>query len=163
VDSIITMPTDMRWYRSVPTRKNSKPSSRPPNLPMGAPGTPQILVTIAARFGRVSWKYSALAYSLILKDVGVLMQTLYLIATDYGAWRMRGSEPTTSICSRRSRGWNSTSRARSVNLPLAAGVCRCAGRTPEARDHRRRSHRIKILLLRDARIFMPTTGTAKTA
>src|SRR3984957_18368576 len=42
---------------------------------MGAAGTPQILVTIAARFGRVSWKYSALAYSLILKDVGVLMRT----------------------------------------------------------------------------------------
>jgi len=51
---------------------------------MGAAGTPQILITIAARFGRVSWKYSALAYSLILKDVGVLMQTLYLMATDMG-------------------------------------------------------------------------------
>jgi len=51
---------------------------------MGAAGTPQILVTIAARFDRVSWKYSALAYSLVLKDVGVLMQTLYLMATDMG-------------------------------------------------------------------------------
>jgi len=51
---------------------------------MGAAGAPQILITIAARFGRVSWKYSALAYSLILKDVGVLMQTLYLMATDMG-------------------------------------------------------------------------------
>jgi len=29
-----------------------------------------------------SWKYSSIAYSLILKDVGVLMQTLYLMATD---------------------------------------------------------------------------------
>ena len=51
---------------------------------MAAPGVPQILIVIAARFGRVSWKYSALAYSLILKDVGVLTQTLYLIATDMG-------------------------------------------------------------------------------
>jgi SagB-type dehydrogenase family enzyme len=51
---------------------------------MGAAATPQILITTAARFGRVSWKYSALAYSLILKDVGVLMQTLYLTATDMG-------------------------------------------------------------------------------
>jgi SagB-type dehydrogenase family enzyme len=51
---------------------------------MGESGTPQILVTIAARFGRVSWKYSSLAYALILKDVGVLMQTLYLMATDMG-------------------------------------------------------------------------------
>jgi SagB-type dehydrogenase family enzyme len=51
---------------------------------MDAPATPQILITIAARFGRVSWKYSGIAYSLILKDVGVLLQTLYLMATDMG-------------------------------------------------------------------------------
>jgi len=51
---------------------------------MGAPATPQILITIAARFSRVSWKYSSVAYSLILKDVGVLLQTLYLMATDMG-------------------------------------------------------------------------------
>jgi SagB-type dehydrogenase family enzyme len=49
---------------------------------MDASGTPQILITIAARFGRISWKYSALAYSLILKDVGVLIQTFYMAATD---------------------------------------------------------------------------------
>jgi SagB-type dehydrogenase family enzyme len=49
---------------------------------MDAPATPQILFTIAARFDRVSWKYSAIAYSLILKDVGALLQTLYLTATD---------------------------------------------------------------------------------
>jgi SagB-type dehydrogenase family enzyme len=51
---------------------------------MDAPALPQILITIAARFGRTSWKYSALAYALILKDVGVLTQTLYLVATDIG-------------------------------------------------------------------------------
>lgn len=51
---------------------------------MGAPAAPQILITIAARFGRVSWKYSSVAYSLILKDVGVLLQTFYLMATDMG-------------------------------------------------------------------------------
>lgn len=44
----------------------------------------QILVVIAARFNRIAWKYSAIAYSLILKDVGVLLQTLYLAATDMG-------------------------------------------------------------------------------
>jgi SagB-type dehydrogenase family enzyme len=49
---------------------------------MDAPAAPQILITIAARFGRVSWKYSSLAYALVLKDVGVLLQTLYLMATD---------------------------------------------------------------------------------
>jgi SagB-type dehydrogenase family enzyme len=51
---------------------------------MDAPGVPQVLLTIAARFDRVSWKYSSIAYSLILKDVGVLIQTLYLMATEMG-------------------------------------------------------------------------------
>jgi SagB-type dehydrogenase family enzyme len=51
---------------------------------MGASSPPQILITIAARFGRMSWKYSSIAYALILKDVGVLTQTLYLMATDLG-------------------------------------------------------------------------------
>jgi SagB-type dehydrogenase family enzyme len=51
---------------------------------MGAPAAPQILITIAARFGRISWKYSSIAYALVLKDVGVLTQTLYLMATDMG-------------------------------------------------------------------------------
>ena len=51
---------------------------------MGESGVPQILVTIAARFGRVSWKYSSIAYSLILKDVGALTQTFYLMATAMG-------------------------------------------------------------------------------
>ncbi len=49
---------------------------------MDASGPPQILITIAARFDRIAWKYSAIAYSLILRDVGVLLQTLYLAATD---------------------------------------------------------------------------------
>jgi SagB-type dehydrogenase family enzyme len=51
---------------------------------MDAPGVPQILITIAARFDRTAWKYSSIAYSLVLKDVGVLIQTLYLMATDMG-------------------------------------------------------------------------------
>ena len=51
---------------------------------MGASAPPQIVITIAARFGRIAWKYSSIAYALILKDVGVLMQTLYLMATDMG-------------------------------------------------------------------------------
>jgi SagB-type dehydrogenase family enzyme len=51
---------------------------------MGVPAAPQILITIAARFGRMSWKYSSIAYALILKDVGVLIQTFYTMATDMG-------------------------------------------------------------------------------
>jgi SagB-type dehydrogenase family enzyme len=51
---------------------------------MDAPAPPQVLITIAARFGRVSWKYSSIAYALILKNAGVLIQTLYLAATEMG-------------------------------------------------------------------------------
>jgi SagB-type dehydrogenase family enzyme len=51
---------------------------------MGVSAAPQILITIAVRFGRISWKYSSVAYALILKDVGVLTQTLYVMATDMG-------------------------------------------------------------------------------
>jgi SagB-type dehydrogenase family enzyme len=51
---------------------------------MDAATEPQVLITMAARFGRLSWKYAGIAYSLVLKDVGVLMQTLYLAATDMG-------------------------------------------------------------------------------
>jgi SagB-type dehydrogenase family enzyme len=53
-------------------------------LAIGAPAPPQILITIAARFGRMSWKYSSLAYRLILEDAGVLLQTFYLMATGMG-------------------------------------------------------------------------------
>jgi SagB-type dehydrogenase family enzyme len=42
---------------------------------------PQILLTLASRHTRVSWKYSGMAYSTQLKNVGVLYQTLYLVAT----------------------------------------------------------------------------------
>ena len=45
---------------------------------------PQVLITLAARFGRVSWKYESMAYATILKDVGVLFQTMYLVATQMG-------------------------------------------------------------------------------
>ncbi len=42
---------------------------------------PQILILIAARFQRVSWKYESIAYSTILKNAGALFQTFYLVAT----------------------------------------------------------------------------------
>ena len=50
----------------------------------GACASPQLLILIAARFERVSWKYSSLSYALILKEVGALMQTMYLVATAMG-------------------------------------------------------------------------------
>jgi oxazoline/thiazoline dehydrogenase len=42
---------------------------------------PEILIMITARFGRVSWKYTSIAYATILKNVGALYQTMYLVAT----------------------------------------------------------------------------------
>lgn len=45
---------------------------------------PDVLITVTARFQRVSWKYAGMAYATILKDVGVLYQTFYLVATAMG-------------------------------------------------------------------------------
>ncbi len=45
---------------------------------------PQVLITLASRFGRMSWKYASIAHALTLKNVGVLQQTLYLVATAMG-------------------------------------------------------------------------------
>jgi SagB-type dehydrogenase family enzyme len=42
---------------------------------------PQVLIIVAARFQRLTWKYESLAYALMLKHVGVLYQTMYLVAT----------------------------------------------------------------------------------
>lgn len=47
-------------------------------------GMPQILLILAARFQRVAWKYESMAYAVILKDVGVFYQTMYLVATAMG-------------------------------------------------------------------------------
>ena len=40
-----------------------------------------VLITLAARFQRVSWQYRSIAYSLLLKDVGAVFQQMYLAAT----------------------------------------------------------------------------------
>lgn len=45
---------------------------------------PQVLLVISARFGRLMFKYETIAYALTLKHVGVLMQSLYLVATEMG-------------------------------------------------------------------------------
>ena len=41
----------------------------------------QVLLIIATRLPRVGWKYASIAYALTLKHVGVLYQTMYLVAT----------------------------------------------------------------------------------
>ncbi|MEA2488222.1 MAG: hypothetical protein QOH21_14 [Acidobacteriota bacterium] len=45
---------------------------------------PQVVLTIAARFDRFFWKYESIRYAAILKNVGVLYQTLYLVAEAMG-------------------------------------------------------------------------------
>ena len=45
---------------------------------------PEVLMVLAARFRRVTWKYRSMAYAGILKDVGVLYQNMYLVATAMG-------------------------------------------------------------------------------
>lgn len=47
----------------------------------GMTTTPQVLITITARFRRLSWKYSGMWYALALKHVGVVQQTMCLVAT----------------------------------------------------------------------------------
>jgi oxazoline/thiazoline dehydrogenase len=43
--------------------------------------TPQVLMIVAARFARINWQYESIAYAIILKNVGVLLQTMYLVST----------------------------------------------------------------------------------
>lgn len=47
----------------------------------GQQTVPQVLLVVTARFGRLFWKYQSIAYSLILKHVGALYQTIYLVST----------------------------------------------------------------------------------
>lgn len=45
---------------------------------------PQVYFGITARFQRMQWKYESIAYALILKHVGIVFQTMYLVATAMG-------------------------------------------------------------------------------
>ena len=42
---------------------------------------PDVLITLAARFQRIAWKYQSMAYAMILKNTGALYQQMYLVAT----------------------------------------------------------------------------------
>ncbi|MGW4930457.1 SagB family peptide dehydrogenase [Agromyces sp. NPDC004153] len=46
--------------------------------------TPPVLVILAADFARLSWKYEGIAYELLLKDVGVVLFSMQLVATAMG-------------------------------------------------------------------------------
>ncbi|NDJ53227.1 MAG: SagB/ThcOx family dehydrogenase [Chloroflexi bacterium] len=53
-------------------------------LPQDDGSLPQVLITYGARFARINWKYQSIAYALTLKNVGVLMQTMSLVAEALG-------------------------------------------------------------------------------
>ena len=45
---------------------------------------PDVLILFASRFNRISWKYEKMSYAATLKNVGVLYNQMYLIATALG-------------------------------------------------------------------------------
>jgi SagB-type dehydrogenase family enzyme len=47
-------------------------------------GPAQVLISMTARFRRLSWRYEGLAYRLVLMHVGVLMQSLYIVCAAMG-------------------------------------------------------------------------------
>jgi len=49
-----------------------------------AGGTPDVVIILASRFARNSWKYQGLALTTGLKNIGVIMELMYLTATDMG-------------------------------------------------------------------------------
>ncbi|NRQ34211.1 SagB/ThcOx family dehydrogenase [Nonomuraea sp. NN258] len=63
-------------------------------------GTPPALITITARFRRLSWKYNGLSYSLVLKNVGALTQTLSLVSTAMGLAACRVDSGDTDLAPR---------------------------------------------------------------
>lgn len=45
---------------------------------------PQVYIGVTARFQRLQWKYESMVYAAILKNLGALYQTMYLVATALG-------------------------------------------------------------------------------
>ena len=47
-------------------------------------GEPQCLIVLSSRLPRLAWKYAAIAYRTSILNAGVVLQSLYLVATDIG-------------------------------------------------------------------------------
>ena len=47
-------------------------------------GEPQCLIVVSSRLPRLAWKYAAIAYRTSILNAGVVLQSLYLVATDIG-------------------------------------------------------------------------------
>jgi SagB-type dehydrogenase family enzyme len=50
-------------------------------VPAAMDGPPPVLITMTARFRRLSWKYEGMAFRLVLMHAGVLIQNFYLACT----------------------------------------------------------------------------------
>ncbi|MGB3186962.1 MAG: SagB family peptide dehydrogenase [Ornithinimicrobium sp.] len=48
----------------------------------GHPASPDVLLTLTARFQRMSWRYRSISYANVLRTTGAIYQTMYLVATD---------------------------------------------------------------------------------
>ncbi len=47
----------------------------------GRQGRPPVVLNLTANMSRLAWKYESIAYSIVLKNVGVFYQQFYLVAT----------------------------------------------------------------------------------
>jgi oxazoline/thiazoline dehydrogenase len=77
-------PLDHRLCRLVNRNAHVEALLDNAKLSAGSSSEPQVLITLTSRFQRLSWKYRGAAYALTLKNVGVLYQTMYLVATAMG-------------------------------------------------------------------------------
>ncbi|MFI7639325.1 SagB family peptide dehydrogenase [Nonomuraea sp. NPDC049400] len=92
---------------------------------------PPVLLTLTARFRRLSWKYNGLSYALVLKDVGALTQTLSLVSTAMGL-------PT---CALDCDDVDASSRVLGLDWKIESGVAglvvgRSGGARPECEEER---------------------------
>ncbi|HEY6312634.1 MAG TPA: SagB family peptide dehydrogenase [Streptosporangiaceae bacterium] len=77
-------PADHRLYLVNPDPAALGAMIREASRAVGDGVEPDIAITITSRFQRLSWKYRSIAYAVTLKNVGVLYQSMYLVATAMG-------------------------------------------------------------------------------
>lgn len=65
---------DNSWRTYIEHRQQQQPAGRQAD----------ILFMFGARYQRISWKYSRVSYAIVLKNIGTLYQTMYLVATYMG-------------------------------------------------------------------------------
>jgi SagB-type dehydrogenase family enzyme len=89
VDRCLNLAAGLYHYNPIAHQLHLVSSSNPhidelldfAHLALNSQRRPQILIVMAARYQRLAWKYQSSAYALLLKHVGALFQTMYLVAT----------------------------------------------------------------------------------